>query len=67
MNEYRIKGNWNELKGKVKEKWGEITDDELDQIDGETYQLIGHIQKRYGRSLDEARREVNNWRNTANC
>ncbi len=67
MNEYRIKGNWNELKGKVKEKWAELTDDELERIDGETDQLIGAIQKRYGRSLDEARREVNSWRTTTNC
>lgn len=67
MNEYRIKGNWNEVKGKVKEKWGELTNDELDQIDGSTDQLVGAIQKRYGRSLDDAKREVDTWRSNANC
>jgi len=67
MNEYRIKGNWNELKGKAKEKWGELTDDELDQIDGNTDQLVGAIQKRYGRSIEEAKREVKDWRDGANC
>jgi uncharacterized protein YjbJ (UPF0337 family) len=67
MNEYRIKGNWNELKGKVKEKWGELTDDELDQIDGNTDQLVGAVQKHYGRSLDDAKREVKAWREGVNC
>lgn len=67
MNEYRIKGNWNELKGKAKEKWGELTDDELDQIDGSTDQLVGAVQKHYGRSLDDARREVSTWREGVNC
>jgi len=65
MNEYRIEGNWNELKGKVKEKWGELTDDELDKIDGNADQLVGAIQKRYGRSIEEAKREVKNWREGA--
>ncbi len=66
MNEYRIKGNWNELKGKAKQKWGELTDDELDQIDGATDQLVGAIQKHYGRTYDEAKREVEAWRDAAN-
>ncbi len=61
MNELRIKGNWNELKGKVKEQWGRLTDDDLDQIEGESDQLIGAIQKHYGRSVDEAKREVKEW------
>jgi uncharacterized protein YjbJ (UPF0337 family) len=62
MNKYEMKGNWNELKGKVKEQWGELTDDDLDRIDGETDQLVGAIQKRYGRSVDEARDDVRTWR-----
>ena len=67
MNEHRIKGNWNEIRGKVKEKWGDITDDELDKIDGRTDQLVGAVQKNYGRSLDEAEREVEEWRSNAGC
>lgn len=67
MNEYRIKGNWNEIKGKAKERWGELTNDELDQIDGSADQLIGAIQKKYGRSLDEAKSEVEDWRKGADC
>lgn len=61
MNEYQIKGNWNELKGKVKEQWGRLTDDEIDQIDGQSDQLVGAIQKHYGRSIEEAKREVDEW------
>ena len=61
MNELRIKGNWNELKGKAKEQWGRLTDDDLDQIEGESDQLVGAIQKHYGKSVDEAKREVKEW------
>ncbi len=67
MNEYRFKGQWNELKGKVKEQWGKLTDDELDRIDGQTDQLVGAIQKHYGRSVDEARQDVQDWRNSVDC
>jgi len=62
MNEDTVKGNWTELKGKVKEKWGELTKDEVDRIEGRTEQLVGAIQKRYGKSKEEAEREVNEWR-----
>ena len=61
MNEHRIKGNWKELKGKVQEKWGELTDDEVDRIEGRADQLVGAIQKHYGRSQDEAEKEVREW------
>lgn len=67
MNKHQLQGNWNELKGKVKEKWGEFTNDELDRIDGEVDQLIGALQKRYGYNLEEARREVEDWRRSSNC
>jgi uncharacterized protein YjbJ (UPF0337 family) len=61
MNEDTIKGNWLELKGKVKEKWGELTDDDLDQIAGNRDQLLGRIQQRHGRSREEAEAELNDW------
>ena len=62
MDKNELKGQWNIAKGKVKEKWGELTDDQIDQIDGEKDQLVGAIQKQYGKTLDEARREVEEWR-----
>ncbi len=67
MNAYRIKGNWNDLKERAKEKWGELTDDELDRIDGSTDQLVGAVQKHYGRSRDQASSEVSEWCSDLNC
>jgi uncharacterized protein YjbJ (UPF0337 family) len=61
MNEDRIEGNWKELKGKVKERWGLLTNDDLDVIDGRRDQLVGRIQQAYGRGRDEARAEVLEW------
>ena len=66
MNSDTMKGNWKQLKGKAKAKWGEITDDELDRIDGDRELLEGKIQEKYGRTKEEARREVDhesaNWK-----
>lgn len=59
----RIKGNWKQFRGKVKETWGDLTDDELDKIAGQRDQLEGAIQKRYGYEKDRAREEVDNWLN----
>jgi uncharacterized protein YjbJ (UPF0337 family) len=56
-----LKGQWNELKGRVKEKWGELTNDDLDRIEGRRDQLVGAIQQQYGRSRDEVEREVERW------
>lgn len=61
MNKYQLEGNWNELKGKAKEQWGKLTDDELDRMEGKADQLVGAIQKRYGCSIEEAKRQVNDW------
>ncbi len=58
MNTDWMEGNWNIIKGKVKEKWGKLTDDDLDVIRGKRDQLIGAIQKRYGYARDEAEREA---------
>jgi uncharacterized protein YjbJ (UPF0337 family) len=58
MNSMTINGKWNELKGKVKEKWGKLTDDDLDVIDGKKDQLVGRLQQRYGYAKDQAEREA---------
>ena len=58
MNWDRIEGNWIEFKGKVRERWGKITDDDLDVIAGKRQQLIGVLQNRYGKALDVLEREV---------
>jgi uncharacterized protein YjbJ (UPF0337 family) len=61
MNSDTFKGQWMQLKGKIRQQWGKLTDDEVDQIQGNSEMLIGKIQERYGRSRDEAEREVNRW------
>ena len=58
MNWDRIEGNWKQFKGKVKHHWGELTDDELDMIEGDRDVLLGKLQERYGIARDEAEREV---------
>jgi uncharacterized protein YjbJ (UPF0337 family) len=61
MNSDTFKGQWMQLKGKIRQQWGKLTDDEVDQIQGNSEMLIGKIQERYGHSRDEAEREVNRW------
>jgi uncharacterized protein YjbJ (UPF0337 family) len=61
MNDDTLKGQWNQLKGKVREQWGKLTDDDLDRIHGESEQLIGRIQERYGVARDEAQRQIDTW------
>ena len=58
MSWNNVEGNWNQFKGKVKEKWGELTDDELDQIAGKRDILIGKIQEKYGIAEDEAEKRI---------
>jgi len=60
----RIEGNWKQFSGKVKEKWGQLTDDDLSKINGRRDQLEGIIQQRYGYAKDQARDEVDRWSNT---
>lgn len=58
MNKHIIEGHWKEVKGKVKEQWGKLSDDRLDVIDGNKDQLSGEIQKSYGVSKDDADKQV---------
>jgi uncharacterized protein YjbJ (UPF0337 family) len=57
----RISGNWKQFTGKVREQWGKLTDDDLEQAAGNREQLEGKIQARYGYAKDQARQEVDNW------
>ncbi len=58
MNWDRIEGNWKQFKGKVREKWGKLTDDHLDVVAGKREHLAGKIQEVYGIGKDEANRQV---------
>lgn len=53
-----IKGNWREYKGRVREKWGELTDDDIDRIAGKRDQLLGILQNRYGKTREAAEEEI---------
>jgi uncharacterized protein YjbJ (UPF0337 family) len=61
MNWDRIEGNWKEFKGRVREQWGKLTDDDLDIAAGKRDQLIGRIQERYGIAREVADRQVTDW------
>ncbi len=61
MNWDTIKGQWKQMTGKVKEKWGKLTDNDMTQISGHKDQLVGKLQERYGYAKDQAEREVNDF------
>jgi uncharacterized protein YjbJ (UPF0337 family) len=61
MNWDRVEGNWKQFKGQVQQKWGKLTNDDLDVIEGKRKELTGRIQQRYGLALDEAEREIDTW------
>ncbi len=61
MNKDEISGNWKQLKGKAKEQWGKLTDDDMTVIEGKRDQLVGEIQERYGYAKDQAEKEVSDW------
>ena len=58
MNWDTLKGQWRQLKGKVQEKWGDLTDDEIDQIAGKKDILVGKLQERYGYERARAEKEA---------
>jgi uncharacterized protein YjbJ (UPF0337 family) len=59
MNSDQLHGKWKQVTGKVKEKWGKLTNDDLDVIQGRQEQLVGKIQERYGIVKEEAEKQVN--------
>lgn len=58
MNRNELEGNWKQVKGYAKEKWGELTNDDLDRVEGKRERLVGKLQERYGKSQEEASKEV---------
>ena len=57
----RLEGDWKQLKGRAKERWGKLTDDDLTAISGRRTQLEGKIQERYGYAKSQARKEIEDW------
>ena len=61
MNKDIIKGQWNEIKGSVQQQWGKLTNDDIDQINGDRTKLAGRIQKAYGITKDDAEEQLKAW------
>lgn len=61
MDNLRIKGNWNEIKGKLKQEYADLTDDDLTYAEGKEDELLGRLQKRTGKTKDELRSKINSY------
>jgi len=61
MNADQLQGKWKQVKGSVKERWGKLTDDDIDVINGKHDQLVGKIQEKYGIARDAAQKQVDEW------
>ena len=66
MNWDRFEGNWKQLKGSVRARWGQLTDNDMEQIAGRKDQLIGRIQERYGLAREAAQQQADEWIRTVN-
>ncbi|PJD94270.1 MAG: general stress protein CsbD [Legionella sp.] len=62
MNEDIFEGKWEEIKGKVKQAWGALTDDDLKQIEGNQQEIFGKLQKHYGYNKDEAEKAIKDFK-----
>jgi uncharacterized protein YjbJ (UPF0337 family) len=66
MNKDQAAGGWKELKGKIKQQWGKLTDDDLTVLEGSADELSGRIQKRYGIAKEEAEKQIKTFRDANN-
>ena len=62
MNRDQFEGNWHQLKGKVREKWGQFTNDDIAKMNGKYEQFLGNLQKKYGYSKERAEQEFKSWK-----
>ncbi|MGA9528755.1 MAG: CsbD family protein [Terriglobales bacterium] len=64
MNSDQVQGKWKQIKGGVKERWGKLTDDDVNIINGQRDQLVGRVQERYGIAKEQAQKQVDEWLNS---
>jgi uncharacterized protein YjbJ (UPF0337 family) len=67
MNWDSMKGDWKQVKGQIREKWGEFTDDELDQVKGRREQFEGLLQKKFGMAKEEVKKQVDAFEQSCSC
>lgn len=67
MNSDLFQGKWHEIKGKVKEKWGKLTDNDLTEINGKTENLLGKLQTHYGYAEERAKKEIADFEKSCKC
>jgi len=67
MNKDLFQGKWHEVKGKIKEKWGKLTDDDLTEINGKKEALLGKLQSSYGYAKDKAEKELCDFEKACGC
>lgn len=67
MNTTTVKGDWNIMKGKLKQKWAQLTDDDLKDVEGKTDELIGNIQKRTGETREAVEKALRENEDNCNC
>lgn len=61
MNQPYLRGKWNEAKGNIKERWADLTDDDLKRVEGDRDKLVGVLQQRYGKAKDDVLKELEEW------
>jgi uncharacterized protein YjbJ (UPF0337 family) len=64
MNWDQVEGKWKQFKGVARQKWGKLTDDDIDVINGKQEELVGRLQERYGYTKEEAQKNINEWTET---
>lgn len=67
MNWDEIKGKWKQAKGQAQQKWGKLTNDDFDVIDGKREELVGRVQERYGIAKEEAEKQVKEFETSCRC
>jgi len=67
MNKLEIKGDWNITKGKLKQKWGQLTEDDLTYVEGQEDELLGRIQKRTGETREAVEKALKEFRSDSDC
>jgi len=66
MNENILKGKWKQLTGEVQKRWGKLTNDDVDRINGNYQMLVGRVQERYGIAMEDAQTQVADWMHELN-